>query len=136
MDHYTRKQTTELRRKLERAGSPLGHLQELMREWQRRHSEPGSHGCLLGTSIADFDTADDEMARRLRAHLGEIEKIFRETLERARAAGELDERVKPRDAARFLVCLSQGLALVGRVLEDGGVPRGAVAAATALLARP
>ncbi len=135
LDHYSRIQTDELRRTLEQPGSPMRHLREVMRKLQRRHSERGSTGCLLGTSIADFDTSDAEMARRLRDHLRGIEEVFRETLERARDAGELDEDVSPRDAARMLLCLSQGMALVGRVLDDGAIPRSAVSAATALLDR-
>ena len=135
LDQYSRVQTAELRRKLERPGSPMRRLKEVLREMRLRHSQRGSTGCLLGTSIADFDASDAEMARRLRDHLHDFEEVFREALERARDAGELDEGVSPRDTARMLVCLSQGMALVGRVLDDGAIPRSAVSAASALLNR-
>lgn len=118
---------------LRQPGSPLGNLRALFKQWESEHGQPGSHGCFIGTNIADFDTADVEIAETFRQTLKVLEDMFIEVLNRAKAMGELSDQAKPRDIARLLVCLMQGGAIVSRVMETSAVPRGAFTAALALL---
>ncbi|MEM7771287.1 MAG: TetR family transcriptional regulator C-terminal domain-containing protein, partial [Cyanobacteria bacterium P01_A01_bin.37] len=99
------------------------------------HSQPGSCGCMLGTNIADFSTDDEAIAKVMRAYLQQIEDIFTATLTRAQAAGELSADTHPRNLARLLLCATQGMALLGRVMDNEVTLKGALEATTSLLER-
>ena len=118
---------------LNKEGSPLGNVRRLMRTLQEYNSRPGSMGCLLGVSMAQFRTNDGEMAEILRHHIKFIEEAFYEAFKRAQDVGELDESTNIRDLARLYLGIAQGLALIGRVQDAPPVPRSIVNAALALL---
>lgn len=115
------------------AGSPLGNLKQLLRNLQNIHSQPGSCGCMLGTNIADFNTDDEAIANVMRGYLRQVEDVFTVTLVRAQAAGEISPDANPHNLARLLLCVTQGIALLGRVMDDDTTLEGAVAAAISLL---
>ncbi|MCZ6730693.1 MAG: TetR/AcrR family transcriptional regulator [SAR324 cluster bacterium] len=114
-------------------GSPLGNVRRLMRSFQEYNSKPGSMGCLLGVSMAQFRTNDEEMANILRHHIKFIEEAFYKTFKRAQDVGELDGNTNIRDLARLYMGIAQGLALIGRVQDAPAVPQSIVDAALALL---
>ena len=118
---------------LNKEGSPLGNVRRLMRTLQEYNSRPGSMGCLLGVSMAQFRTNDGEMAEILRHHIKFIEEAFYEAFKRAQDVGELDESTNIRDLARLYLGIAQGMALIGRVQDAPPVPRSIVNAALALL---
>ncbi len=133
---YTDLIVTDLRNRLQRGGSPLDNLRRLLCELESGYAKAGSQGCLLGTNAADFDTEDGEVAEILRKNLGRLEEAFFEVLSRADQEGELRDGVDPRDLARMLMCLTQGAALVGRVIDERTIPNSAFASAMALLEAP
>lgn len=122
LEHYTTQNRDELRRQLSNDGSPLKNILAVMRKWQNQAGKAGSNGCMIGTNLADFKTDNHEVAKLLRTSLSDIEKVFFDTLNKARELGELDESTNPRDLARVLVALSQGTALIGRVLDTSTMP--------------
>ena len=69
----------------------------------------------------------------LRESIGGVEKAFHETLRAAIESGELDDSFNPKDLARMLVAVSQGTALMGRVLETPTIPNSIGAAICNLL---
>jgi len=118
--HYTNESVLNVRAILfdESSGSYLANLRALLDHWRTIHSKPGSHGCMIGTNIADFDTNDNEVSAILRDQLQRIEDSLTSALEKAHTNGELDNNASPRDIARTILCLAQGMALLGRVMED------------------
>ncbi|MEM7600267.1 MAG: TetR/AcrR family transcriptional regulator [Verrucomicrobiota bacterium] len=118
--HYTNDSVQSIREILfdESSGSYLANLRGLLDHWRVMHSKPGSHGCMIGTNIADFDTDDDEVSSILRDQLQRIEDSLTSALQKAQSNGELRDKTSPRDVARTILCLSQGMALLGRVIED------------------
>lgn len=133
LEHYAQTTLHHIRDRLVAEGSPLVNLKQLLREWQEVHSQPGSCGCMLGTNIADFDTHDVEVASIMRGYLHQLEDVFTSTLIRAQAAGEISAQVHVRNLARLLLCTTQGMALLGRVMDDGTTLEGATAATIDLL---
>lgn len=118
LEYYGQITLRSLKVELTTNGSPLGNLKQVLLKWQQQHGQPGSYGCMLGTNIADFNTDDTEIAQVLRGYLRHLEEVFCQVLQKAQAAGELTPNAHPRDLARMLVCTTQGMALVGRILED------------------
>lgn len=132
---YSDREVRELFGQLEAPGSPLGNVRRLLRKLQGLHSTPESDGCLLGVSMAQFRTDDEEMAEVLRHHMRGVEHAFYAAFKRAQQAGELGGRTNIRDLARLYMGIHQGLALIGRVQDAPAVPRSIVNAALAGLER-
>ncbi len=133
LEHYSRTTLSDLRSRLAAEGSPLGNLKQLLKDWQTMHSQPGSCGCMLGTNIADFNTNDEAIAKVLRHYLQQVENLFSKTLKSAQAQGELRSDANPRNLARLLLCTTQGIALLGRVMDEDSTLEGAMNAAILLL---
>ncbi|MEM9908677.1 MAG: TetR/AcrR family transcriptional regulator [Cyanobacteria bacterium P01_D01_bin.44] len=137
LEHYAQTTIREMRDRISTDGSPEGspleNLKQLFLEWQETHSQPRSCGCMFGTNIADFNTDDAEIAKVMRGYLRQMEDVFYTALTRAQKAGELSPAISPRDQARRLLCTAQGLALIGRVMEDDTTLAGAVQAEFSLL---
>jgi TetR/AcrR family transcriptional repressor of nem operon len=135
LEHYAQTTIKSIRNQLSAPGSPLTNIRRVLRDFQRTHAVPGSKGCMLGTNIADFDTNDQEIASVLRSYLREVEDAFCRAILRAQQSGELRRAMKPRDIAQLLLCTTQGMALVGRVLDDETLLKGTVEATLSLLER-
>ena len=133
LEHYGQTAIRDIRARLSADGSPLVNLKHLLQDWQTMHSQPGSCGCMLGTNIADFNTDDKAIASIMRAYLQQLEDVFTATLRRAQTVGELSSVANPRNLARLLLCTTQGMALLGRVMDDDTTLKGAVEVAISLL---
>ncbi|MEM9005454.1 MAG: TetR/AcrR family transcriptional regulator [Cyanobacteria bacterium P01_F01_bin.86] len=133
LEHYAHTTIRDIRDRLAAEGSSLGNLKQLLRDWQAMHSQPGSCGCMLGTNIADFNTHDEAIAKVMRAYLQQVEDAFAATLISAQTAGEISSHANPRNLARLLLCTTQGLALLGRVMDRDTILEGATTSVISLL---
>lgn len=95
----------------------LENLERVLGRLAAHHGSPESLGCLLGVAMAQADPSDEELTALLRRSLQRLEVAFCTNLEQALADGALRPDVDPLDAARQLVALTQGMALMGRVLD-------------------
>lgn len=111
LDHYGRQSLSQVKEKLNGPGSPLDNVAALFQGFQSQECR----GCFYGTNMADFDLTDGEMSERFCHHLKAFEDALVETLERSKSQGELRDSASPREIAQMLNCLTQGMALVGRV---------------------
>jgi TetR/AcrR family transcriptional regulator, transcriptional repressor for nem operon len=133
LDYYAQTEIKSIRNQLLAPGSPLANLENVLQNLQQTHSMPGSKGCMVGTNIADFDTSDAEIAAVLRGHLRALEDAYCTVVTRAQKAGEIRSTADPRDLARMLLVQTQGMALLGRVLDSETLLRSTVQATIALL---
>jgi len=107
----------------------LQNLERVLGKLREHHGSPDSAGCLLGVAMAQAGTRDPELAALLRSYLLRLEQAFELTLRAAQADGAVDADASPRDAARNLVALTQGMALLGRVDDNVALQRSIVRAA-------
>lgn len=133
LEHYVDITLRGMREQLSTDGSPLTNIKGLLRNWQAVQTEAGSCGCMLGTNIADFNTDDKAIAKIMRAYLQRTEDMFTAVLANAKSAGELNPETNPRHLACSLLCTIHGMALLGRVMDEGATLEGAVTAAITLL---
>lgn len=130
LEHYGESVIAAICNGLERPGaSALANLERVLVKLALHHGSGKSLGCLLGVGLAQVQRDDDEFAAALRRELARLQRAFERSLRRALEEGELRESVRPRDAARQLVALVQGLALLGRISDSPAALRGAVRAA-------
>lgn len=133
LDHYAQTEVKSIRDRLLALGSPLANIERVLKHLQHRHSLLRSQGCMLGTNIADFNTDEAEIAAILRHHLQKLEDAYCTVIAHAQKAGEISATIDSRSLARLLLCTTQGMALIGRVLEDEMLLHSTVEATLALL---
>jgi len=71
-------------------------------------------GCLMVNTILELADVDDELSRRARDNLGQIEKEFESCLVQAAASGELASTQDPAQLAQYLMMVNQGLRVASR----------------------
>jgi TetR/AcrR family transcriptional regulator, transcriptional repressor for nem operon len=81
-------------------------------------SGAGRRGCFLGNCAAELARDDREAQVRVRAGLSRIEATFEAALTAARDRGEIASKTDTRALARFLMCTTQGLRLIGKANPD------------------
>lgn len=117
---------------LERPSAPaFDNLERVLTKLGRHHGSGASLGCLLGVGLGQVERGDDELIALLRRWLARLEAAFEGALVRASDEGALREGTRTRDAARMLVALVQGLALLGRAAQSQTAHLAAVRAALA-----
>jgi TetR/AcrR family transcriptional regulator, transcriptional repressor for nem operon len=130
LEHYGATVIAGICAGLERAdASPLANLERVLHKLARHHGSGESLGCLLGVGMAQVERDDAEVVAALRAWLVRLERAFELAVQRALEGGELRADVRPREVARQLVALTQGLALMGRISTSPGASREAVRSA-------
>jgi len=98
--------------------APLKNLERVLGKLRDHHGSPDSVGCLLGVAMAQSGTHDAELSELLRSYLLRLERAFERALRAGQADGTVDPGANAKDAARHLVALTQGMALLGRVDDD------------------
>jgi AcrR family transcriptional regulator len=74
----------------------------------------GRQGCLVVGCAAELDTFDEEVARRVTGALGKSEKLLGELIREGQADGSIPPTVDAETAARLMLCVVQGMRLVGK----------------------
>ncbi|AFY69913.1 transcriptional regulator, TetR family [Thalassoporum mexicanum PCC 7367] len=133
LEHYVQIIVKPLCEILSASGSPLANLKQALKAQQEMNSQPGSRGCMIGTNIADFCIEDEAIAKVLRGYLKRLEDNFCDTISRAQKAGEISTKVDARDLARLFISTTQGMVLIGRILDDKTMLESTVNAAITLI---
>ena len=118
---------------LDAPGSARANLERIFQQWEATAVAPDFQGCLLGNSVPEFGAKDSEMADVLRRKLELMEAAFTRALRRAKHDGEVNPKLDARTAARSLLTLAQGLAVVARVNREPSFVRSVVHTARGLL---
>jgi TetR/AcrR family transcriptional regulator, transcriptional repressor for nem operon len=100
------------------AGPVLPRLRALLTELAGADPD-GPHGCLVVNAVTErtTDPATREFAVR---QINHVEDVLRQALEQAHADGEIPAASSPRQLARFLVVMLQGLHVYDRATADPG----------------
>ena len=78
----------------------------------------GKRGCLVVATAMELAAHDTEVEQRIGRFFKTMETRLTEALARAQAAGELADGVEPATAARLLLCLVEGMRVVGKTRPD------------------
>ncbi|MEM8934191.1 MAG: TetR/AcrR family transcriptional regulator [Acidobacteriota bacterium] len=129
---YVDRRVREARETLQAPGSPMANLQTFFGMW-REEALTGTCGCMIVNSTTEIGAADDQAARLVERAMGRLEQLFRETLERARDAGELADIASPRALARLIIAVANGMAARSRLGLDEEELDDVLAALTGIL---
>ena len=85
----------------------------------------GRRGCLVVGSAVELAIIDREVAARVNASIGKNEAFLADLIRQGQADGSIPDRIDSDATARVMVCLTQGLRVVGK---SGRAPQDTAAA--------
>lgn len=85
----------------------------------------GRRGCMIVGSAVELAIVDREVAARVNASLGKNEAFLAGLIREGQGDGSISASVDPEQTARVMVCLTQGLRVVGK---SGRAPQDTAAA--------
>ncbi|NNE44970.1 MAG: TetR/AcrR family transcriptional regulator [Gemmatimonadetes bacterium] len=132
---YMEERAATAREILDRPGSPLGNLRDMILTFRERSRAQGHCGCFLGNSVAEFGAADPEIKEILDRYVNLLRGGIRRTLQAAQDAGEIAPDLDPEKLAAVLLTLFQGAALISKTRPDDDFLDGAFETAFALMRR-
>lgn len=74
----------------------------------------GKRGCLVVATAMELSAQDDDVNSRITKFFQTLEMRLTSALTRAQEAGELAKGIEPASAAHLLLCLVEGLRVVGK----------------------
>jgi TetR/AcrR family transcriptional repressor of nem operon len=114
MEHYCTASRGAVSETLKRPGSPLENVRQMIAAWGTTATDGPSKGCLVTNTAIELAPHVSEVADTLTYHFSRLERMIRNTLDRAVDSGELGHLTDTRALARFLVSTDQGLMVMGR----------------------
>lgn len=92
----------------------------LLSEYARvSHGETGRIGCLVVASAVEFGASDPDLGRHVAALIDTRERRLRRLVDEGRADGSIAGHVDSEAVARTLLCLTQGMRVVGKTGRSG-----------------
>jgi TetR/AcrR family transcriptional regulator, transcriptional repressor for nem operon len=85
----------------------------------------GRRGCMIVGSAVELAIVDRDVAARVAASLGKNEAFLADLIREGQADGSISKEIDPEPTARVMVCLTQGLRVVGK---SGRAPQDTAAA--------
>lgn len=115
LDHYRGRRVEAMRQAIGAAGTGRERLRKLLAFYaESSQGKQGRQGCLVVESAAELAFFDDEVAERVATALGRNEALLAELIRQGQQDGSLPARLDAETGARMLLCLVQGMRVVGK----------------------
>lgn len=119
LDHYSEGALARLSERLA-SGRPA---REAVREALLHHTRVAAtlehlRGCLITNTALEMVPRDEAVAMRIEAIMRRVTTLFAAAIIRGQAEGAFDPTLNERATADFLLCMTQGLRVVGKVIPD------------------
>jgi TetR/AcrR family transcriptional regulator, transcriptional repressor for nem operon len=115
IEHYRNTRLAAALALLERDGSPLQNVKDVVRFFETLALDKRSRGCMVANSLVELGPHDAEIRELLAQTLGLLENGLANALRRAQRAGELPAKRSPRALARALTNALVGMAVTGKL---------------------
>ena len=119
--HYVSRNSQPLLEILQAPGSGVTNIRNALETIVSFISSGECRGCLVTNSIVELAPHDDEVAEVVRSAVLRMEKVFKTTLDRAVASGEISADTDTRAVARFLNSTVHGLVVLGKASVNKAV---------------
>jgi AcrR family transcriptional regulator len=115
LDHQMSQRSIELREALASASSGRDKLRAALGFYvDVSHGAEGRQGCLVVGTAVELSSFDAEIAQRVTASLQGREKLLAELIEQGQADGSIAQGIAVNATARCMLCLLQGMRVVGK----------------------
>jgi TetR/AcrR family transcriptional regulator, transcriptional repressor for nem operon len=134
-DRYTSLRNAQIQHIAGTAKSGRDRISDLLTFYVRSsHGVEGRLGCLVVGSAVEMAIFDPEIAARVTSTLKKNEALLASLIKQGQSDGSISSAIDSEDTARVLVCLTQGLRVVGKTGRPPPAPAIVVDAAMKLLA--
>jgi TetR/AcrR family transcriptional repressor of nem operon len=124
LDHYAARSAEKLRAHLSEAKSPLEAIDAYFDRLADDIEKPrGKTSCFLVNTVLELSQRDAQIRKRINRHFGNIESAFVDTLQDARARGELEAGTDCGVLAAFLMNNIWGLRVLAGTKPAAGRAR-------------
>jgi AcrR family transcriptional regulator len=101
-------------------GKARERLEAMLNDYARRSSgDEGQRGCLVVATAVELSVTDPELAERVEAAWLRTERTLLRLLDEGKRDGSMTGVTHPAATARLMLCLLQGMRLVGKSTELG-----------------
>lgn len=115
-DRYIARRTTALQQALDAETCGLDKLRAMLTCYVEASSgAEGRHGCLVVGSVAEMSTYDSEMAGKVVAALRRVESRIRDLIQLGQTDRSIPAGMDVEAVTSTLLCVLQGLRVVGKV---------------------
>lgn len=112
---YLDLRNSQLQPLLEAEETGLGKLRAMLGFYaETSHDAPGRLGCLVVGSTTELSTFDPEMAARVTSALAQVEAMLRDLIRLGQADGSIPSGINDAATATALLCLVEGLRVIGK----------------------
>jgi TetR/AcrR family transcriptional repressor of nem operon len=118
IEHYRDTRLASALALLERDGSPVQNVKDVVRFFEQLALDKRARGCFVANSLVEVGSQDSEIRELLAQTLGLLENSISKALRRARRAGELSAVRSPRAIARALTNALIGMAVTGKLGQN------------------
>lgn len=114
-ERYTALRQEQTRSAAARADNGRERLRNVLLSYLA-HSQgiEGRRGCLVVGSAVELSAVDSAVAARVRAQLETNEGFIAGLIREGQADGSIPGHVEPDDTARLMICITQGMRVVGK----------------------
>jgi TetR/AcrR family transcriptional regulator, transcriptional repressor for nem operon len=114
-DHYSAARTEQIRRAAAAAKSGRDKLGAVLRSYVgSSQGLEGKRGCLVVTSAVEMAAVDPLIAARVAAALRKNEAFLAGLIRQGQSDGSIASHIDANDTARAMICLTQGMRVVGK----------------------
>jgi TetR/AcrR family transcriptional regulator, transcriptional repressor for nem operon len=114
-DRYIHLRNTQLRQLLDAQRNGFDKLRAMFRFYAEASSDiEGRRGCLVVGTLTELATFDAETAARVTTFLRRAETLLRELVRLGQSDGSIPSGINADATARALLCLLQGLRVIGK----------------------
>ncbi len=116
LDRYTESRHAGLRPRLAAAADGRARLRAVLEFYaEASFGAEGRRGCLVAGSAADLSTLDDDTAARVRSAIARVETLLGDLIRLGHADGSVPPAIDADATAGALLCVLQGLRVVGKL---------------------
>ena len=109
-DHYKAERDTQLRTAIDQGSNG----RERLRNADSSHGAQGQLGCLVISGAADLSTFDAEIGQRVTGALARSEAMLNKLILQGQADGSISLELNGQDVARLMLCVLQGMRVIGK----------------------
>ncbi|MGP0173633.1 TetR/AcrR family transcriptional regulator [Pseudomonas sp. NCHU5208] len=133
-EHYRAQRSEQLRQAMGEQGTGLERLRRVLVFYaDSAQGAQGRQGCLVVGSIAELSTFPAPVARHIQRALKRNETLLADLLRQGQEDGSVASHVDIEASARTLLCLAQGMRLVGKAGRTRAAMHSVVDAALTML---
>ena len=115
LDRYKAVRDDKLRRALDTSKCGRDKIQDALAFYaEASHGVDGRRGCLVVGSAAELATFDEAIAQKVTAAMGRNEALLAALVRQGQADGSIPLHIEADATARLLLCVTQGLRVVGK----------------------